>query len=114
MLPRPQPPHLFASLRAGKKTRSLRISSRDTSLVVQLAPSAPAIQIFILTMRAFDRGQLIIESRWFVARCAGRSRNHETAPFVFAQPPNVGLARDHLLRRPDVDVAQRCRCQRFV
>jgi hypothetical protein len=39
-------------------------SSGDTlRSVILFAPSAPAVQIFILTMRAFDRSQLIIEIR---------------------------------------------------
>ena len=44
--------------------------------VFLFAPSAPAVQIFIPTMRAFDRGQLIIEIRQrFAARCCGRNRD---------------------------------------
>src|ERR1700728_5145693 len=46
------------------------ILSGDTlRTVILFAPSAPAVQIFILTMRTFDRGQLIIEIRQrFAAR----------------------------------------------
>jgi hypothetical protein len=96
-------------------------------------------------MRAFDRGQLIIEiRRRFAARCCRRSRNHEPARSILTQPPDVhhailaslpsrhihvpafgrfdeitylvekapGLA--HLLRRPDIDAAQRGSGDRFV
>src|SRR5208283_3062467 len=41
-----------------------------------LAPGAPAVQIFIRAMRAFDRGQLILEiRRRFAARCCGGDRD---------------------------------------
>jgi len=72
------------------------------------APSAPAVQIFILTMRTLDRSQLIIEIRQrFAARCCRHSRNDQPARSILTQPPDVDLARHHLLRHPDIDVAQR-------
>src|SRR5271169_2300763 len=76
--------------------------------VFLFAPSAPAVQIFIPTMRAFDRSQLIIEIRQrFATRCYGRNRDNSPARSNLTQPPYVDLARHHLLRRPDIDVAQR-------
>ena len=53
-----------------------RLSGDTLSRVIQFAASAPAVQIFIATMRAFDRSQLISEiRRRFAARCLGRNRN---------------------------------------
>jgi hypothetical protein len=87
--------------------RVLILSGDTLRSVILFAPSAPAVQIFIPTMRAFDRSQLIIESRWFVIESCVRSRNHEPARSILTQPPHVELARDHLLWRPDIDVTQR-------
>src|SRR5258708_5121913 len=76
--------------------------------VILFAPSAPAVQIFILAMRTFDRSQLIIEIRQrFAARCRSRDRDHSPARSVLTQPSYVYLPRHHLPRRPDVDVPQR-------
>jgi len=48
---------------------ALSLSGGTLRRVILFAPSAPAVQIFILTMRAFDRSQLIIEFRQrFAAR----------------------------------------------
>jgi hypothetical protein len=59
-------------------------------------------------MRAFDRSQLIIEIRQrFAARWYRRNRDDSTARSILTQPPYIDFARHHLLRRPDVDVAQR-------
>jgi hypothetical protein len=80
-----------------------------------LAPSAPAVQIFITTMRAFDRRQLIAEFRHgFAAGCSGGKRDEQPARSILTGPPYVELARYHLLRRFDFDVAQRGRRDRFV
>src|SRR5580704_12346467 len=78
------------------------------------ASSAPSVQIFIPAMRAFDRSQLIIKIRqrfgaWW---CRGNS-DDSPARFILTQPPYVNFARHHLLR-PDIDVAQRGRGDRFV
>ncbi len=91
------------------RSRPVLSSGSDTlRSVILLAPSAPVVQIFIPTMRTFDRGQLIIEiRRCFAARCCGRKRDDLPARSVFTQPPYVDLARHHALRRPDIDVAQR-------
>jgi hypothetical protein len=76
--------------------------------VFLFAPSAPAVQVFIPTMRAFDRSQLIIKIRQrFAARCCSRNRDDSPARSVLTQPSYVDLARHHLLRRPDINVAQR-------
>jgi len=73
-----------------------------------LATSAPAVQIFITTMRAFDRRQLIVEFRHcFAAGCSASKRDDEPARSVLAGPPYIELAGHHLLRRFDIDVAQR-------
>jgi hypothetical protein len=57
----------------------LRSGFRSFRCVFLFAPSAPAVQVFIPTMRTFDRGQLIIEIRQrFAAR--GRSRNRDNSP----------------------------------
>jgi hypothetical protein len=86
-----------------------RLTSAHTLRRVFLfVPTAPAVQIFIPTMGAFDRSQLIIEIRQrLAARCFGLNRNHESARSVLTQPPYVDLARHHLLPRPHIDVAQR-------
>src|ERR1700690_176032 len=74
--------------------------------VFLLAPSAPAVQIFIPAMRALDRRHLICEIRQgLAARCRGGNRDDEPARSVLTQPPFVDFAQHHLLRRPDVDVA---------
>jgi hypothetical protein len=88
--------------------RVLILSGDTLRSVILFAPSAPAVQIFILTMRTFDRSQLIIEIRQrFPARCCGRNRDDSPAQSILTQPPYIDLARHHLLWRPDVDVAQR-------
>jgi hypothetical protein len=66
-------------------------------------------------MRAFDRSQLIIEIRQrFAARCGSRNRDDSPARSVLTQPSYVDLARHHLLRRSDIDMAQRRRRDRLV
>ena len=88
--------------------RVLRSGFHTFRCVFLFAPSAPAVQVFISTMRAFDRSQLIIEIRQrFAARCCSRNRDDSPARSVLTQPSYVDLARHHLLRRPDIDVAQR-------
>jgi len=58
-------------------------------------------------MWTFDRSQLVIEIRQrFAARRCVRNRNDSPARSTLTQPAYVDLARDHLLRRPDIDVAQ--------
>src|ERR1022692_2776123 len=87
---------------------ALSLGSHTFRRVFLFAPSAPAIQIFIPTMRTFDRSQLIVEIRQRItARCCGRNRDDSPARSILTQPTYVELARHHLLRRPDVDVAQR-------
>jgi hypothetical protein len=58
-------------------------------------------------MWTFDRSQLVIEIRQCFAalRCV-RNRNDSPARSTLTQPAYVDLARHHLLRRPDIDVAQ--------
>lgn len=93
----------------------LSSASRASRCVCLIAPSAPAIQIFITAVRAFDRGQLITKvGQRFAARCRDSNRDDSSARSVLAQPPNVGLTRYHLLRRPDIDTAQRGSGGRFV
>jgi hypothetical protein len=75
--------------------------------VFLFTPGAPTVQIFIPTMWTFDRSQLVIETRErFAARCCVRNRNDSPARSALTQPAYVNLARHHLLRRPDIDVAQ--------
>ena len=88
--------------------RVLGLSGDTLRGVILFAPSAPAVQIFILTMRTLDRSQLIIEiHQRFAARCCRRNRDDSPARSILTQPPYVDLARHHLLRRSDIDVAQR-------
>ena len=88
--------------------RVLRSGFHTFRCVFLFAPSAPAVQVFIPTMKAFDRSQLIIEIRQrFAARCCSRNRDDSPARSVLTQPSYVDLAGRHLLRRPDIDVAQR-------
>jgi hypothetical protein len=88
--------------------RVLALSGDTLRSVILFAPSTPAVQIFIRTMRTLDRSQLIIEIRQrFAAQCCRRNRDDSAARSIFTQPPYVDLARHHLLRRPDIDVAQR-------
>ena len=88
--------------------RVLRSAFHTFRCVFLFAPSAPAVQIFIPTMRAFDRGQLIIKVRQrFAAQCRGGNRDDSPACSILTQPPDVDFARHHLLWGPDVDVAQR-------
>jgi hypothetical protein len=95
--------------------RVLSFSGDTFRGVCLFAPSTPAIQIFIPTMRAFDRSQLIIEiRRRFAAGCCGRSRNYEPARSILTRPPHIDLARYHLLRWPNIDMAQRGSGDRFV
>jgi hypothetical protein len=85
---------------------ALRLSGDTLRSVFLFAPSAPAVQIFIATMRAFDRSQLIIERRHcFAVRCGGESDDESARP-VLTQPSHIDFAGHHLLRRRDVDVAQ--------
>jgi hypothetical protein len=74
--------------------------------VFVLAPSVPVVQILIRAMRAFDRSQLIVEIS-LTARWWGRKGDHQPAGSVLTQPTDVELFRDHLLRGPDINVAQR-------
>src|SRR6184192_3192919 len=77
--------------------------------VFVFAPSAPAIQVFIPTMGAFDRRQLIVEfghSR--LASCRwGCNGNDNSARPVLTQPPDVAIPWNHLRLRPEVDMARR-------
>jgi hypothetical protein len=67
--------------------RVLRSAFHTFRCVFLFAPSAPTIQIFILTMRAFDRSQLIIEIRQrFAALCCSRNRDDSPARSVLTQP----------------------------
>ncbi len=106
-------PHPYRNLQLNCRAslspwRVLSSGSRTFRRVFLFAPSAPAVQIFIPTMRAFDRSQLIVEIRQrFAARCCGRNRDDSPARSVLTQPTYVELARHHLLPRPDIDVAQR-------
>src|SRR5450631_918312 len=64
-------------------------------------------------MRAFDGSQLIVERRHCFA-VRGGDRDNLPARSVLAQPPYIDLARYHLLRRSDIDVAQGGCSDRFV
>jgi hypothetical protein len=86
--------------------RALRSGFHTFRCVFLFAPIAPAVQVFIPTMRAFDRSQLEFRQR-FAARCCSRNRYDSPARSVLTQPSCVDLARYHLLGRPDIDVAQR-------
>jgi hypothetical protein len=56
--------------------RVLSLSGDTLRIVILLAPSAPAVQIFILTMRRLVRSQLIIEIRQrLAAACCGCYRD---------------------------------------
>lgn len=64
-------------------------------------------------MRTFDRSQWIVEFRLrFGARCSGRNRDDE--PALLAQPTYIELARLHLPRHSDINVAQRGSRERFM
>jgi hypothetical protein len=83
------------------------LASRAFHSVFVFTPSAPAVQVFIPTMGAFDRCQLIVEfghdhfaSRWW--ECNG---NQGSARPVFTHPPDVTIPWNHLRLRPDVDMA---------
>jgi hypothetical protein len=59
-------------------------------------------------MWALDRSQLIIEiCRRFAAERCRRNRDDSPARSILTQPPDINITGHHLLRRPDVDVAQR-------
>ena len=69
-------PTVRARLLKLRPWRVLSSGSHTFRRVFLFAPSAPAVQIFIPTMRAFDRSQLIVEIRQrFAARCCGRNRD---------------------------------------
>jgi hypothetical protein len=63
--PKPLAQRFDATLSRVEPTCGFALFLRGDTLrrVILWAPSAPAVQIFIPTMRAFDRGQLIIECR---------------------------------------------------
>src|ERR1019366_5341341 len=104
----PRRPTVKANILNVSPRRLLKGGSHTYQRVFLFAPSTPAIQIFIPTMRTFDRRQLIVEiRRRFAARCCGPNRNDSPARSVPTQPAYIKLARHHLLRRPDIDVAQR-------
>jgi len=87
---------------------TLSLSGNTLRSVILFAPSAPTVQIFILAMRTLDRSQLIIEiCQRFAARCCRRNRDDLPARSILTQPPYIEFARHHLLRCPDIDVAQR-------
>ena len=93
-----------------KLSRRRVLSSSVATLlhVFLFASCAPAVQIFIPTMRALDRRQLIVEIRCrFVVGCRGRDRDDSSARSVLAQPTYVDLIRHHLLRCLDTNVSQR-------
>ena len=66
---------LIQRIMRGWRHEHILASSGDTlRRVILFAPSAPAVQIFIPTMRAFDRNHVIVETethRRFVAGCPG-------------------------------------------
>jgi len=70
--------------------------------------SAPAIQVFLPTMGAFERRQLILQfghgpfasCRW---ECNG---NDDPACPALTQPPEIVIPWNHLLLRPQVDTAR--------
>jgi hypothetical protein len=76
--------------------------------VLVFTPGAPAVQILVSAMRALDRSQLVVEfSRGRLASClCERNGNDKPARLVLTHPADVGIAWDHLMRHPDVDVAQ--------
>jgi hypothetical protein len=58
-------------------------------------------------MRALERGKLVVRfgrGRLGSCRCE-RNGNDESARLVLTQPAEVGIAGDHLVLEPDVDVA---------
>jgi hypothetical protein len=101
----PRPLTILAALPS--PPRSLRLSGATLRRIFLFAPRAPAVQVFIPAMRALDCSQLIIERRRrFVARCRSCNSDNLPARPALTQPSNVDLARYHLLRCPDIDVAQ--------
>src|ERR1700680_2645198 len=85
-------PESGRGLAARRPRRVLRSGFHTFRCVLLFAPSAPAVQVFISTMRAFDRSQLIIEIRQcFAARCCSRNRDDSPARSVLTQPSYVDL-----------------------
>jgi len=59
-------------------------------------------------MWALDRSKLIVGAcmGWLAFRLCGRNGNDKPARLVLTQPPQVKITWNHLMRQPDVDVAQ--------
>src|SRR4029077_19882565 len=76
--------------------------------VFVFTPSAPAIQVFIPTMGAFERRQLIVDfGHGHFVSCRGECNGNDdsTCP-VLTQPPEVAIPWNHLLLRHEVDMAR--------
>lgn len=76
--------------------------------VLVFAPGAPAVQILVPAMRALDRSKLVAgfcQGRLASGLCE-RNGNDTPTRLVLTHPAEVDLPWDHLMRHPDVDVAQ--------
>jgi len=81
-----------------------------------LAAGAQAIQILVAAMRALDDDELVVSlgRGRFASGGRGRDGDDEAARPVLAEPARVGVARSHLTRCCDLNVAHGGRCRRLA